>query len=119
MKATWLLYLISLLGCLPTRPTYNSEYIQQTQMQAKAQELSKIMKTWVGSHKSKVILSWGAPNRYASDGNNGEIMIWETSKIVTFNDGTLFMQKRVRDYKEFYVDAVGVIYNYSFGRDVN
>ncbi len=39
---------------------------------------SDIYNSWIGSHKSTLIQSWGPPSRYESDGKNGEILVFET-----------------------------------------
>ena len=40
--------------------------------------LSEAMQSWVGSHKSKLIASsWGKPSRIESDGNGGQILVYE------------------------------------------
>lgn len=91
----------------------------------------KLMASWMGHHKSELIRSWGAPARTASDGNGGEILIYEDLPIrlggsatttsssdfgfgQTFN--TTFGNPRTFiSSTEIFADQNGVIYHWKPG----
>ena len=44
---------------------------------------SEIMNSWMGSHISEVIQSWGPPTQVADDGAGGRIYIWRPQPMTT------------------------------------
>lgn len=80
------------------------------------------MASWVGSHKSEMILSWGPPTRIASDGKCGEILIYEYYRDLGQQEGKMYVDDygnvRYTDPKQrgytatrmFYVNKKGIIY---------
>ena len=64
---------------------------------------SRMMESWMDNHQSQLILSWGPPNRTASDGAGGTILIYEEAVQVTDDDG--YTATRM-----FYVNPSGIIY---------
>lgn len=42
----------------------------------------KIMNSWLGSTKQNLIMSWGPPDRIASDGGTGEILVYATLRLL-------------------------------------
>lgn len=82
----------------------------------KIQEQNKqAMDSWMGSHKSALIQSWGPPTRYESDGKGGEILIYEqkvTRGAVIY--GT-YHEKTTYPYKMFYADKDGKLYYWRTG----
>jgi hypothetical protein len=75
----------------------------------------EIHESWLGAHKSQLIKSWGPPNRYASDGKGGEILIYEKSRTTgAIISGTYFETTNVK-FSEFYVNENGYIYYYRYG----
>jgi hypothetical protein len=67
--------------------------------------IDQLMNSWVGSHKSKLILSWGPPARYDSDGLDGEVLTWEFRR-----DGYVAT-------RSFWVHADGTIYAWRWHGD--
>lgn len=41
-----------------------------------ANRIDKMMESWVGEHKADLIAQWGPPDRVASDGRGGEVLIY-------------------------------------------
>ena len=74
------------------------------------------LNTWLGVHKSELIRSWGPPNRTASDGKDGEILIYEKTATRTFYNyfGQLITQT-ITNYTDMFVNNNGIIYAYSYG----
>ena len=62
------------------------------------------MDSWVGDTKRNLILKWGPPARTASDGGDGEILIYARQVYIPQ------YQMNYYDYKMFYVDSNGKIY---------
>jgi hypothetical protein len=85
---------------------------------------SKTMQSWVGSHQSQLILSWGPPTRSTSDGAGGTILIYEydrntgqiPGRAVQNLDGSIsYTAPQATGYvatRMFWVDPRGVIYNW-------
>jgi hypothetical protein len=44
-------------------------------------EEEKAMNSWLGSKKSTLILQWGPPTRTQSDGDGGQILIYDSSPM--------------------------------------
>jgi hypothetical protein len=77
---------------------------------AQQDKLKEVMDSWLGHHKSELIQSWGPPDRYASDGKDGEILIYEkmiTRGAVIYNT---YREVTTSAYKMVYVDRNGKIY---------
>ena len=73
------------------------------------------MDSWMGSHKSQLIQSWGPPSRYASDGQDGEILIYEKRRTVgSYISGTYY-EKTYVDYIEMYANSSGKLYHWRTG----
>ena len=62
------------------------------------------MDTWIGSNKQRLILKWGPPNRTASDGADGEVLIYVDSRYNPYNRYIIY------DYRMMYAHADGEIY---------
>ena len=71
----------------------------------------KVMDSWLGHSKQSLIASWGPPARTASDGGNGEILIY--SKQVYIPQ----YQTNYYDYKMFYANSEGKIYRWLTKRE--
>jgi hypothetical protein len=86
--------------------------------------ITKVMQSWVGSHYSDLMLSWGPPTFSTSDGKGGQILVYqfnrEGGQIPGFSTKigkTLFYTApqniSYTAERMFYVDENGIIY---FGR---
>ncbi|MBS4066571.1 MAG: hypothetical protein KGZ74_18560 [Chitinophagaceae bacterium] len=64
----------------------------------------KIMDSWLGSHKSELIEQNGPPDRVASNGSGGEVLVY--SHQFYFN-GQVFYR-----HKFYYCDSGGKIYRW-------
>ena len=98
---------------------------------------AEIMDSWDGSHVSRVISSWGPPQRVTGDGRGGEIYIWSDDVSIPLSDGKTkttstvdydpyrerFTVRSTTKYKEpvvlegervrmFWVDEDGIIYDW-------
>ncbi|MYB63494.1 hypothetical protein F4X73_02280 [Candidatus Poribacteria bacterium] len=94
---------------------------------------NEIMNSWMGSHISQVIQSWGPPNQITEDGAGGKIYIWQPEPIPlppepSIRPGTNTREvaqdryyaslKRLKimahnnRYKMFYVRPNGIIYHW-------
>lgn len=74
-----------------------------------------IYDSWLQHPKSELIRSWGAPTRTVTDGQGGEILIYETSrKIANVIYGT-YMERTITNYKEMFVNSSGIIYHWRSG----
>lgn len=81
---------------------------------AKAEKLAKknaICDSWIGFHKSTLILSWGPPNSTASDGSGGDILIYSHQH---FNSA---INANWIDHSMFYCDSAGIIYTWKKNRN--
>jgi len=64
----------------------------------------KTMDGWIGSTKQNLVLTWGPPTRIASDANDGEIYIYES---------TFMMYNVVRyNHRMFYINSDSKIYSW-------
>lgn len=66
----------------------------------------KIMDSWIGSTKQQLIGAWGPPERTASDGGTGEILIYSSSFFQPNINATEYV------YRMMYVDRDGKIYHW-------
>lgn|GEM_PF-5164292 len=112
---TMVLALLTIQSCFynPSRSYSSSSTSLEEKMKQNEEEVKAVLNSWMGSHKSEIIRSWGPPDRYADDGKGGEIMIWEDRKMLRFNYGNSIMEKVITYTKSIFVDADGEIY---FGR---
>lgn len=76
-----------------------------------------IMDSWLGKTKQQLIMGWGPPERTASDGGAGEILVYSSQIYIppsTFYGGngssTTTRSVTFWDYKFFYVDGNNKIY---------
>jgi hypothetical protein len=86
------------------------------------EEEVKALNSWMGSHKSKLIASWGVPSRTASDGKGGEVLVFEnrqgpgiafTMKTGAFTPfSTTVALPETFVCKEIYTNSDGVIYTW-------
>ena len=85
--------------------------------------INKTMRSWVGHHKSELILKWGPPSRTADDGKGGEILIYEYQRNLGQEPGTVrssggqivYTEPTQRTYiatRMFWVDEKGIIYSW-------
>ena len=82
------------------------------------------MTSWMGSHQSNLILSWGSPTRSAPDGAGGTILIYEydrnmgqiPGRAVRNADGSVsYTAPQESGYiasRMFWVNPAGIIYNW-------
>lgn len=84
----------------------------------------QIMDSWLGSSKQNLIMSWGPPDRTASDGGTGEILVYAKRIYIpssTFYDsygGSSTTPARTYwDYKYIYVNNEGKIYYWMIRRE--
>ena len=91
--------------------------LQVTILLSACQSQQQILDTWMGHHKSALIMSWGPPQRTASDGNNGEILVYAKqistggSSFYSDNGSATTSQRRMYwKYTMFYADSEGKIY---------
>lgn len=85
---------------------------------------SKVMQSWVGSHYSNLMMSWGPPTRSMPDGQGGQILIYEYDRYTGQIPGTAqanpdgsvsYTAPRHTGYvasRMFWVDGSGRIYNW-------
>jgi hypothetical protein len=89
---------------------------------AREKEISDAMASWVGSHQSAVIQSWGPPSRSTSDGNDGSILIYEENVdlgqtpggVYQFYGNVYYTNPRDNSYirtRMFYIDKNGYVYS--------
>lgn len=85
--------------------------------------VSKTMDSWVGSHQSQLIQSWGPPNQVVSDGAGGSVLIYSSYVNLGQTPGTInqwgytttYTAPQNRGYERtrmFYVDSKGIIYSW-------
>jgi hypothetical protein len=66
----------------------------------------KLMDSWIGSSKQDLVMAWGPPERVASDGGSGEILIYSRSFYQPNLNATEYV------YRMMYVDNSGKIYHW-------
>jgi hypothetical protein len=89
---------------------------------------NEVYNSWLGSHKSTLIKQWGPPTRYESDGNGGEILIYEKKPVMSNykyegqkSAGTEGAERarermsRMVHFTDMYVNANGIIYHWRNG----
>jgi hypothetical protein len=89
-----------------------------------ASSVNKVMDSWIGSHQSDLIASWGPPARTASDGKGGTILIYEqyvdlgqkAGRATVDSGGNVrYTAPESRGYTQtrmFYVNDRGIIYHW-------
>jgi hypothetical protein len=88
------------------------------------------MDSWIGSSKKDLIMKWGPPDRTASDGGEGEILIFAKQVYIPAQTGlsTVGADDNVHtgagtpartywDYKLFYIDKNPIIYHWLTRRE--
>jgi hypothetical protein len=109
-----------LLMCTITITITCCTTLQPTAQQTVQPSEEEIMKSWIGHHKSEVILSWGPPNGgTTSDGKAGEVLMYNSFQQITLpplQPGLPYLTKSFTDYKYVYCDVNGKIYHISWGR---
>ena len=82
---------------------------------------NKVMRSWMGSHASKLIRSWGPPDRVTTDGAGGKIYIWEWYREVsctcTEKTGTECpIHTRIEPDRVymFWADPEGILYHWDW-----
>lgn len=78
-------------------------------------ETKRIMDSWLNHHKSELIRSWGPPTRYDSDGQGGQILIYEYTRTLGATIYGNYMQRTFVDYKEMFANQNGLIYYWRNG----
>ena len=86
--------------------------------------VNKEMQSWVGHHQSELILAWGPPAQTSSDGNGGEVLIYQnfvnlgqsqgSGHIDQFGNFTYIapQQQGWNRVRMFWVNPEGVIYSW-------
>ena len=101
-------------------------FLEESKKQRKA-----TMDSWVGSHVSKLIRSWGPPHRVVSDGTGGKIYIWSSHVKIPWKkekrEGSVRREGNTLYYKEktspaenieydkvrmFWVNSRGIVYHW-------
>jgi hypothetical protein len=90
----------------------------------------KTMDSWIGSSKKDLIMNWGPPDRTASDGSGGEILIYAKQVYIPAqrglstvgSDGSVHTSsgtpsRTYWDYKLFYIDKKSTIYHWLTQRE--
>lgn len=70
----------------------------------------KTLNTWLGSSKQQLILKWGPPDRTASDGGTGEILVYASQIYYPGINGTGAYTYWY--YKYMYANSEGIIYHW-------
>ena len=87
---------------------------------------TEIMNSWMGSHISSVIQSWGPPTQITDDGAGGKIYIWRPQPIplppespyataqeqLNTTYRRIAIQAHNRRHKMFYVRPNGIVYHW-------
>jgi hypothetical protein len=85
---------------------------------------SKIMASWVGHTKAELYQSWGPPTRTTSDGQGGEIAIYEYYVDMGQNPGSIYSnynntigytaptQRGYVQTRMFYINSANIIYSW-------
>ncbi len=76
------------------------------------EEFKKAMNSWIGVTKKQRILEAGPPATISSDGDNGEILVYEDLRRALI-DGTYVT---IVHKKMFYVNSDGIIYHWRYDR---
>ena len=68
---------------------------------------AKSQTRWIGRTANDIIMTYGAPDREASDGSDGTIIIYEDFETVRKSS----VKSNVRYYIEFFIDSQKVCYH--------
>jgi hypothetical protein len=85
------------------------------EIEARRAEVNKALNSWVGSHYSELIKSWGAPQQIMDDGKGGKIIVYEEyCDLGTIGNVDRRGNIHTQDLgysrrREFYTDDNGVI----------
>lgn len=71
----------------------------------------KVLDSWIGSDKHRLIMSWGPPARTTDDGSGGEILIY-ARHIYAPN-----LNLNYWEYKMIYANSEGQIYHWRMSRE--
>lgn len=81
-------------------------------------KIAQKMNSWIGSHKSEIIRSWGPPTEgVAPDGKGGEILKYGTSRNVIAPVGNIYVSRTINKYQQIYCDSTGKIYYVRWGKE--
>lgn len=72
-----------------------------------SKRISKNMDSWVGTHQSELIRKVGPPERTASDGAGGVVLIYERQRALSTDGSPTKPAMRM-----FYVNPDGIIYHW-------
>jgi len=64
------------------------------------------MDSWLGSSTQTLIKEWGAPSRVTTDGDGGEVLVYERSTYLSYYKVTYYT------IRMFYAHADGIIYHW-------
>jgi|ERR1035438_10870288 hypothetical protein len=74
------------------------------------------LNSWLNHPKSELIRSWGAPTRVVSDGQGGEVLVYESERKMANVVYNTYLEKTITYYKEMFVNKDGLIYYGRSGR---
>lgn len=75
----------------------------------------KVMDSWLGATKQQLIMSWGPPTKSASDGGNGEILVYSKQGYIPASQ--YMVAQSYWDNKYFYINSSGKIYHWMTKRE--
>jgi hypothetical protein len=81
-------------------------YILLALILASCSSEKKMMDSWLGDTKQDLILKWGPPERTASDGGGGEVLVYSNQVYNPYTRNTIYQCRM------FYVDSDGKIYHW-------
>lgn len=98
-----------------------------------SKKISANMASWMGADQSRLILSWGPPDKTDSDGKGGQVLTWlrdrgnKSTTSTTYNTGVKGLGgediivtntsgggKREPATRMFWVNEDGIIYNWKW-----
>ena len=82
---------------------------REKRLKERKERQNEIMRSWDGSHISKLIRSWGPPKEVTTDGAGGKIYIWKWGgKITIKGKGSRSQEtdKKSRDTDYYYTKIV-------------
>jgi hypothetical protein len=66
------------------------------------------MDSWLGHTRQDLIMNWGPPQRTASDGGTGEILVYSRHVYMNLPSGLI----NYYEYKMMYINSEGRIYHW-------
>lgn len=75
-------------------------------------EFKKSMDSWIGYTKKQLILKKGPPTSITSDGDKGEVLVYEDLRRAVISGTYLTVVHRTM----FYVNSDGIIYHWRYDR---